>query len=215
MKRMKQDYNRIAAQSAERLAALSDGVFAVAMTLLVLDLKGPAVNLVHGEAELAQALLGVAPHLLVYLMSFLLLGIFWVGQQTQLNNLTRSDRDLAWIHLAFLFFVSLVPFTTSLMADYLDYRIPLGLYWLNIAALGGVLYGALCHSESAKLVSEDFATGHSQAIRRRIIGAQLLYAIGAALCFIDTKLSLGCIFLVQLFYALGLGRRRLAGSISI
>ncbi len=207
---MRQDYNRIAGQSVERLAALSDGVFAVAMTLLVLDLKGPAANLVHNEGELAQALMSVAPHLLVYFMSFLLLGIFWIGQQTQLNHLARSDRDLAWIHLAFLFFVSLVPFTTSLVADYFDYRIPVGLYWLNIAALGGVLYWALCHSEKAQLVAEDFISGSSQAIRHRIIGAQILYAIGAGLCFLDTKLSLGCIFLVQLYYALGLRRRHRA-----
>lgn len=207
---MMTEYNRIAGQSIERLAAISDGLFAVAMTLLVLDLHTPAAAAIHSERDLWHALTELAPRLLIYFMSFMTLGIFWIGQQTQLNHLTRSDRDLAWIHLVFLFFVSLVPFTTSLVADYFDYRIPVGLYWLNIAALGGVLYWALCHSESAQLVSQDFVSGSSQAIRRRIIGAQILYAIGASLCFIDTKLSLGCIFLVQLHYALGLRRPRRA-----
>ena len=205
---MRKDYNKIAGQSVERLAALSDGVFAVAMTLLVLDLKGPAVNLVHSEGELARALLGVAPHLFVYLMSFLLLGIFWVGQQTQLNHLARSDRGLSWIHLSFLFFVSLVPFTTSLMADYLHYRVSLGLYWLNIAALGSTLYWALCHSQSRQLVDGEFGDANSMAIRRRILSAQALYALGAALCVIDNVVSLGVILLVQLSYALGLGLPR-------
>ena len=79
-------YNQIAGQSAERLAALSDGVFAVAMTLLVLDLRAPAAEVIHSERDLWHALLPLAPRLLMYMMSFMTLGIFWVGQQTQLNH---------------------------------------------------------------------------------------------------------------------------------
>ena len=93
-------YNRIAGQNLERLAALSDGVFAVAMTLLVLDLRAPAAEAIHSEQDLLAALLALAPRLVTYLMSFLTLGIFWLGQQTQLDRLARSDRDLAWIHIA-------------------------------------------------------------------------------------------------------------------
>ena len=71
-------YNQIAGQSVERLAALSDGVFAVAMTLLVLDLRAPAAELVHSEQDLWRWLVALAPRLVMYLMSFMRLGIFWV-----------------------------------------------------------------------------------------------------------------------------------------
>jgi Endosomal/lysosomal potassium channel TMEM175 len=91
-------YNHIAGQSVERLAALSDGVFAVAMTLLVLDLRVPAMEAMHGERELWRALVALSPRLVMYMMSFMMLGIFWIGQQTQLNHLARSDRSLSWIH---------------------------------------------------------------------------------------------------------------------
>jgi hypothetical protein len=94
------------------------------------------------------------------------------------------------------------------MADYLHYRVALGLYWLNILALGGVLYWALCHSQSRQLVDGEFGETHSLAIRRRILTAQALYAVGAALCVIDTVVSLGFILLVQLSYALGLSLPR-------
>src|SRR5579871_4974362 len=96
-------YNQLAGQSIERIAALSDGIFAVAMTLLVLDLHAPAADLIHGEADLRHALIALAPKLIVYIMSFLTLGIFWVGQQTQLNLLIRANRNLAWLNLGFLF----------------------------------------------------------------------------------------------------------------
>jgi len=76
---------------------LSDGIFAVAMTLLVLDLRVPATQVIHSDHDLWRALITLSPRLLTYLLSFLTLGIFWVGQQTQLNHLVRSNRDLAWV----------------------------------------------------------------------------------------------------------------------
>lgn len=198
---MKDHYNLIAGQSIERLAALSDGVFAVAMTLLVLDLHAPAAAVVHDERDLLWALWRLAPRLLIYLMSFLTLGIFWVGQQTQLNQFTRADRDLSWMHLAFLFVVTLMPFSTALMAEFVTYRVALVLYWLNILALGAVLLASWRLAMRRGLVTEE-ARGRTRAIERRIIAAQGLYAAGAALCIISTSWSLGFIILVQLQYAL-------------
>src|SRR5215475_7232925 len=133
---MRNSYNQIAGGSSERIAGLSDGIFAVAMTLLVLELHAPAHEAIHGEHELRAALLALAPKLLVYLMSFLTLGIFWVGQQTQLNHLERSNRNLAWIHLAFLFAVTLTPFSTALLGEHMELRTALVLYWGNIFLLG-------------------------------------------------------------------------------
>ncbi len=115
-------YNAMAGQSVERLAALSDGLFAVAMTLLVLDLKVPASQAIETDGALLAALGDLAPRLIIYLMSFLTLGIFWVGQQTQLNHLVHSDRHLTWINLAFLFTISLTPFSTALMAEFITLR---------------------------------------------------------------------------------------------
>lgn len=81
-------YNVIAGKNAERLAALSDGIFAFAMTLLVLDIPTPPAETIHSERELLHALVALSPKLVTYIMSFLTLGIFWVGQQTQLNHLS-------------------------------------------------------------------------------------------------------------------------------
>ena len=76
----------------------------------------------------------------MYLMSFMALGIFWVGQQTQLNHLQRSSRSLTWIHLAFLLVVTIIPFSTALLAEYTRYRVALGVYWANMLLLGLTLF---------------------------------------------------------------------------
>ncbi len=195
-------YNRIAGQSVERIAALSDGVFAIAMTLLVLDLHVPAHENIHAGSDLWRALAALAPRLLMFGMSVMTLGIFWVGQQTQLNHLRRSERSLSWIHIAFLGFVSLMPFSTALLAEYTQFRIALLVYWINLLLLGSTLYWSWVCAIGSGLVKDDIPPEVSTAIKRRIVVAQSLYALGALLCLIDTRLSIAFIVLVQLNYAL-------------
>jgi len=208
---MTTSYNRIAGQNAERLAALSDGVFAVAMTLLVLDLRAPAAEAIHDEHDLWRALLTMAPRLLMYMMSFMTLGIFWVGQQTQLNHLRRSSRSLTWIHLAFLFLVTLIPASTALLAEFTQYRLAMLAYWLNILLLGATLYWSWVCALGSGLVKEDMPAHVSDAIKRRILIAQSLYAFGALLCFFNTYWSIAFIVLVQLNYVIAprFGKREL------
>jgi uncharacterized membrane protein len=193
-------YNHIAGHSVERLAALSDGIFAVAMTLLVLDLRAPAAAAIHSEHELWRALVDLAPRFLMYAMSFMTLGIFWVGQQTQLNHLSRSDRSLSWIHLAFLALVSIAPFSTAFLAEFIHYRVALLVYWLNIFLLGLTLYLSWICALGTGLVKSDLPPEVSAAIKRRIVMAQSSYAFGMLLCVFGTYWSIAFIVLVQLYY---------------
>ncbi|MGO9256128.1 MAG: TMEM175 family protein [Bryobacteraceae bacterium] len=199
---MTSSYNRIAGQSVERLAALSDGVFAVAMTLLVLDLRAPTIQAIHSEQDLWNGMAALAPRLLMYVLSFMTLGIFWVGQQTQLNHLARSDRSLSWIHIVFLFAISVMPFSTTLLAQFTAYRLALLVYWGNILFIGAALYASWVCAIGSGLVKEDITPQVSSAIKRRILIAQALYAFGALLCVVNTYWSIGFIVLVELNYAL-------------
>jgi uncharacterized membrane protein len=195
-------YNRIAGQSVERLAALSDGVFAIAMTLLVLDLHTPASHAIHTEKDLCRALAAMAPSVVTYLMSFITLGIFWNGQQAQLSRLHRGNRHLSWIHIAFLFAVSVMPFSTRLLAEFIEFRLALLLYWGNILLLGIVLFASWRYALRARLVEPETPEDVKKAVERRIVAAQALYAFGAALCIVNTYVSIGFIILVQLNFAI-------------
>jgi uncharacterized membrane protein len=205
---MPTSYHRFAGSSLDRLAALSDGVFAVAMTLLVLDLKAPSVpNRAQqpiwsggggSERALSHGLLHeVAPHLLPYLMSFLTLGIFWVGQQTQLHSFTRSNRALTWIHLTFLLAVTLLPFSTGLLAQATSYPLSVAVYWLNLLALGAVLYVSLRYAEAAGVISDETTNEMRAAMAQRIVVYQSLYALAALTCLINTYLAIGLLFALQ------------------
>jgi uncharacterized membrane protein len=168
------------------------------MTLRVLDLRIPASEAIHSERDLVRVLLALAPQLTMYMMSFLTLGIFWIGQQTQLNHLSRAHRSLAWMHLLFLFAVTLMPFSTRLLAEHSTYRTALLAYWFNILLLGVSLYLTWTCTAKLRLLKDDLPPQVSQAIKRRIVIGQSLYAFGAALCIINTHWSIAFIVAVQL-----------------
>jgi len=121
-------------------------------------------------------------------MSFLTLGIFWVSQQTQLDRFTRSDRWLTWIHLAFLFAVTLMPFSTGLLAVSITSRLALVVYWLNLLLLGLALLCGLRYAKRAGLVKGERAA--ELGYERYILVAQALYAFAVALCIISTYVSI-------------------------
>ena len=197
-------YNVIAGHSLDRLAGISDGIFSVGMTLLVLGLTVPAVAGINGEGDLARALAQLLPNAVTYAMSFLTLGIFWVAQQTQFSQLKTSDRNYTWIHIGFLLAVTLVPFSTGLLAHFITFRVALLVYWLNIVVLGFVLLAGAEYALRAQLFASEGEEQRAviRVIRRRVLVAQALYAVATALCVFNTYLSIALIVLIQLNYAI-------------
>jgi uncharacterized membrane protein len=199
---MQAHYNSFAGSDVGRIAALSDGIFAFAATVLVLDFRAPEPADIHSEAELLRALAASAHRLLPWLLSLLTLGIFWVAQQTQLNQLARSNRDLTWLHLVFLAIITVLPFSTRLLADFFAYRTAFLIYWANIFLLGVAVYITWIYAERAKLIRDDAPKELLGAFRRRVIVAQTLYAVGALVGLVNVPLGLALIILIQLNYAI-------------
>ena len=196
-------YNQIANRSLERIGALSDGLFAIAMTLIVLEIRVPPTAGIASDGQLLAALGDLAPRFLTYLLSFMTLGIFWNGQQTQLSYLSHGNRDLSWLSLLFLAIVALFPFTTSLLADFFQFRLALALYWLDIMLCGLALLAIWTYVERAGLVRDDVGPEVGRAIRRRIVIAQALYGIGMVIGLVfGTLPAVVFIVLVQLNFAI-------------
>ncbi len=199
---MTEPYNRFTGQSLDRLTSLTDGLFAVAMTLLVLDLRVPVSIAVSGHSEhrLWEALLRLGPSFAAYLLSFTMLGTFWLAQHTLLTILGRCDRTLTWIHLGFLFVVSLLPFSAALLAHYVHLRLAVGAYWLNILLLGAALEWSARYGRRSFLSGEEQAGSRLTTFRRRILLAQTLYALAALICLISTQASVIALAIVQLYF---------------
>ena len=123
--------------STARIEALTDGVFAIAMTLLVLNFDIPSRK---GALDLHQMLGDLWPDFLHYVESFLILAIFWVKNHQQFHFVRKSDHSLLWLSLTGLLFVCLIPFTTSLVSDYGDIPIAAIVFEANLLAAGLAYY---------------------------------------------------------------------------
>jgi uncharacterized membrane protein len=101
-----------------RIETLADGVFAIAMTLLILDVKVPAVDPAQDAAAFAVSIWQLWPRFLAFAVSFLIAGVFWVGHHAVMSFILRSDRIFLWLNLVFLLFISAIPFSASLVGQY-------------------------------------------------------------------------------------------------
>jgi uncharacterized membrane protein len=99
--------------------------------------------------------------------------------------------------------VTVLPFSTRLLADFLAYRTAFLIYWVNIVVLGACLYATWAYAEGAKLIREEAHGNISRAVKRRIVVAQSLYAIGALAGLVNVTLGIILIMLIQLNYAIG------------
>jgi uncharacterized membrane protein len=156
---------------------------------------------VYSEHGLWVALLKMGPSFAAYLLSFTMLGTFWLAQHTLLTILGRCDRTLSWISLGFLFVVSLLPFSAALLAHYVHLQLAVGVYWLNILLLGAGLEAAARYGRTALVPGDDRqALARLATFRRRILLAQALYALAALICLISTTASVIALALVQLYF---------------
>jgi len=126
-----------------RITALVDGIFAVAMTLLVLDLKLPEGIKMNTDAELWRQLAALRGHFLIYALSFVVLGTYWVGNHFQFNFVRKVDRGFLWLNLLFLLFITLLPFSTNLLGGSHDLHIPVVVYGINVLLLSLILLVSL------------------------------------------------------------------------
>jgi uncharacterized membrane protein len=150
--------------SRNRVEALTDGVFAVAMTLLVLDIKVPELQAPSDISQLAVRLLALWPKFLSYTISFVILGVYLVGHHVQLSFIRKVDRPLLWINLLFLLWVALVPFSTALLSEYPMAQIAITLYGLNLIAIGLTL---ALHWWYATVETKTCRPGYSSRARAR------------------------------------------------
>lgn len=187
---------------ANRIEALADGIFAVAMTLLVLELKVPEPD--HAEpGALAHALGALAPKILAYAVGFVILGTFWVGHHYQFHYIRRTDRVLLWINIAFLLVVSFLPFAVALLGSYASESAPAILYGAVLLAAGSCLLAQWTYAtRGRRLVASDLDESVVRALRGRVLFGMLGYGAGLAAAFVAPRASLAIYAVMPLAYVL-------------
>ena len=122
-----------AGRDRDRIVNLSDGVFAIAITLLVLDIRVPDIpeNLVAGK--LPGELLSLWPRYLGYFLSFVSISVFWIIHHSIFRSMRTYDRNLLYLNFLFLMVVAFIPFPTALLGEYGNHQLPVAVYAATLA----------------------------------------------------------------------------------
>ncbi|MFO0027071.1 MAG: TMEM175 family protein [Deltaproteobacteria bacterium] len=175
-----------------RIEALSDGIFAIAMTLLVLGLPVPPPT--AGPVALVEALVDLWPRFLGYGTTFLVLGGYWMGQQAQLHFIRRADHVLLWETMLFLSLVAALPFTAALLGEHLeqaDALIANLVYCAHLMVTGLVHYATWRHAtHERKLVDPSMPRRLIARYAALALGPPVLYAVAMPLALVSGPASL-------------------------
>lgn len=186
-----------------RIEALSDGVFSITMTLLILGVKVPPLS--SDDSTTIQKLIQVIPTLENYFISFVVLGLFWIRHQMQFKEIRKADRNLMWINIFFLMFVAVIPFTTTMMVDYSNNHISIQVYCVNLIILGLLL---IAHWEYAirnhRLVDKNLNLKELRQITKIQLVTPAIFLFSALIAFIDIQIAKMSLYILPLFFSLAI-----------
>jgi|SRR5579863_4642253 len=181
-----------------RVTALVDGVFAIVLTLLVLDLHAPAAS---SRADLVAKLRALAPSMVSFLVSFVVLGIFWYGHHMEMHWIVRSDRIHLGLTLAFLLTISFVPFSAALLGNNQQLPLASALYAANMCAVGATRYVHWIYAtQGFRLTTREQPPGQIRFVRRVFMLVPILYVGAGALAWLSPSLAIACFVLIPLTY---------------
>ncbi len=179
-----------------RIETLCDGIFAIVMTLLVLNLSVPVVT---AEAELFNELLAMWPKFLAYVISFFVLGVMWSFHHRLLDGLRKSDGWFLWMNICFFMIVAFVPFTTELLSEYRHWPAAIVIYGINSIALFLLLYCQCWYASAGRrLIDESIEAKSIRELKATFAGGALASMVAIAFSFVNTNIS---IFIFAIVYA--------------
>lgn len=186
-----------------RIEALSDGIFAIVMTLLILELHVPNLPPTAPNVEVTRALVALWPKFVSYLVAFVSLGVFWVGHHIMYHAIQGADRTLLWLNIAFFMFVSLVPFSTSVLNAFPRALIAPFLFGANLALVGWLLFFQWAYVGSQPGMLAAFVTTEYRAtVKFRMLVVPIATTLTAFVCFWSAGISVAIYLLLLPLYML-------------
>ena len=189
-----------------RIEAFSDGVFAIAITLLVIEIGVPHLQNEPEGTTLFGALIGEWPSYLGYAISFLQIGVVWANHHNRFTYIVRSDHILLFLNILFLMCVAFIPFPTALLAEYIESaeRTTAVAVYTGTLAVTAVLFTLLWLyvANGYRLVDRNLDPATLRAMTRRYVAGMVLYIAAFALTFVNVVLSLVLVVGLALLFVL-------------
>jgi uncharacterized membrane protein len=176
-------------EDPSRIIALTDGVVAIAITLLVLDIAVPEIPDALVDEELADALWALRPQVFGFVLSFWLVGYFWLGHRLVFSHLRRIDITLTVINLCFLLVIVFIPFAAGLFADYVPNGLAVAVYAGVSAAAGLTLVAMISYPKARGHFELNVSLDHVGVITRKMLVAPIVFIVTIPIAFLSGWLA--------------------------
>ncbi len=184
-----------------RIEMLSDGVFAIVITLLVLDIKLPLLPEISNDTVLKNGLIKILPNIIAYILSFCIIGIFWTAHHSIFHFIKAVNKKLLWLNVFYLMVVAFIPFPTSILAEHHDKQTAIILYCFTLG-LGGLFHFIVLNY--LKKHKELSAPTFTEQIKNQILFPSLFgpisYALAILFSYVSIIISFGVILIVPTYY---------------
>jgi uncharacterized membrane protein len=175
----------------ERLVFFSDAVFAIAITLLALEIRVPEIP--HGAeaTELPRQLLALWPKYVGFIISFLVIGNYWLAHHRSFRYIVRYDAGLLWLNLLFLMTIAFLPFLNSLLGEYGDERTVV-IFYASVLSLTGLVSTAIWVYASGghRLVEPDIDEHLVRVFTMRAMSVPVVFLVSIGIAFISPRLAM-------------------------
>jgi uncharacterized membrane protein len=186
-----------------RLQSLSDGIFSIVMTLLVLELISSEVTGAGSATELHKALLELWPKILSYVISFVVAGVFWVAQHADLHHLAHTDKRYLWLTIFFLFWISFLPFSAALLGEHHEYTVAAVIYGSNMILASLTLHISWRYAAHGhRLMNPDLSPSAIRQAHRRLLLGLPAYLLSIGVAFYSPHVSYLLFVLIAILYVL-------------
>lgn len=186
--------------STTRIEAFSDGVFAIVATLLVLELHVPELAHNFTDAQSLEALYSLGPRFVSFVMTFLVLAIYWVNHHQLFHSIEAADRPTLWYNNLLLFWLCFIPFPTAFIGEYSMRVVPVMLYG-GVMTMAGVSFNLMIrHAIKAGLFKKSISDKALQQSTRKALMGPIVYFISVIAAPISVYVSIAIFTIVPLLY---------------
>jgi uncharacterized membrane protein len=183
--------SRESSRELDRIVNFTDGVFAIVITLLILTIQVPEIPPASVARELPSRLLALEPKVLSYVISFLVVAVYWMAHHRVFRPIRGYDGTLLWLNFLFLMTISFLPFPTSLLGEYGEQQLPLIIYAVNVSVASLLLTSISWHAtRGGRLTAPDLDEGHTRQRRLQGLEVPVVFLLSIGVSFFSVRAAM-------------------------
>ena len=173
----------------DHITSFADAIFAFSITFMAISIDIPNLAQNLTQTQVIDKLLQSTPEFVIYVISFFVIGVYWIAYHQIFNQIVGSDTAVTWLTLVFLFFITLIPLATNLQIGYGPYQIVFVLDTLVLTIAGALLTITWLHATKNKLISEDLSKIEIHHISLESILPPVVFLLSILVSIIDLQIA--------------------------